>query len=285
MIPREFDYQRPSSLQAALSAMEQLGDRGKFLSGGHSLLPMMKLRLAAPEVLVDINSLPELQGIKVESTWVEIGAATTHAQLEHHKELGELIPLFPKVAHVIADPSVRNRGTIGGSLAHADPSADWPATMLALDALIDVQGPSGPRTLPPAEFFRGLFETGLAPDEILVRIRVPVVPGIRCAYKKFRHPASGYAVVGVAAVLEMSGHTCIRARLAVTGYGAHAFRARAAEALLAGQDGRSLTNMDEIVAAVFQDMEPIQDKFADAEYRLQLGKTMARRAILAAAQR
>lgn len=284
MIPKEFDYERPSSLQAALTAIEQLGGRGKFLSGGHSLLPMMKLRLAAPEVLVDINTLPELHGIKVGATWVEIGAATTHAQLEHHKELGDAIPLFPEVAHVIADPTVRNRGTIGGSLAHADPSADWPSTMLALDALIDVQGPAGSRTLPAAEFFRGLFETDIAPDEILVKVRVPVVSGIRCAYRKFRHPASGYAVVGVAAVLEMSGDMCIRARLAVTGYGPHAFRARAAEALLAGQDSRSITNLDEVAAAVFQDMEPLQDRFADAEYRLQLGRTMARRAILAAAQ-
>ena len=278
MIPSAFEYIRPSSLSEALAQLVQRGDGAKLMSGGHSLLPMMKLRLAAPGTLIDIAELPELQGIIIGASEIVIGAATTHAQLEHHAELAEALPLLPSIAGLIADPTVRNRGTIGGSLAHADPSADWPAAMLALDATIEVIGPEGQRSVPAASFFKGLFETDLRLDEIVVRVRIPAVSNRRGAYRKFRHPASGYAVVGVAVVLAYEAHRCSGGRIAVTGFSAHAFRAKAAEAALAGYAGQP-EQTERLIGLAFTGASPLEDRFADADYRTQLGRTMLRRAL------
>jgi len=278
MIPSAFEYTRPSSLSDALAQLVQGGDGAKLMSGGHSLLPMMKLRLAAPGTLIDIAELPELQGIIIGASEVVIGAATTHAQLEHHAELAKALPLLPSIAGLIADPTVRNRGTIGGSLAHADPSADWPAAMLALDATIEVIGPQGERSIPAASFFKGLFETALRPDEIVVRVRIPAVSNRRGAYRKFRHPASGYAVVGVAVVLACAANRCSGGRIAVTGFSAHPFRAKAAEAALAGYAGQP-DQTERLIDLVFAGASPLEDRFADADYRTQLGRTMLRRAL------
>jgi carbon-monoxide dehydrogenase medium subunit len=278
VIPSAFEYIRPSSLSEALAQLGQGGDGAKLMSGGHSLLPMMKLRLAAPGTLIDIAELPELQGIIIGASEVVIGAATTHAQLEHHAELVEALPLLPSIAGLIADPTVRNRGTIGGSLAHADPSADWPAAMLALDATIEVIGPKGERSIPAASFFKGLFETDLRPDEIVVRVRIPAVSNRRGAYRKFRHPASGYAVVGVAVVLAYEADRCSGGRIAVTGFSTHAFRAQAAEAVLAGYAGQA-EQTERLIGLAFTAAAPLEDRFADADYRSQLGRTMLRRAL------
>jgi len=165
-----------------------------------------------------------LHGVAVGADEVTIGAATTHATLEHHAALAEVLPLIPLVAHQIADPTVRNRGTLGGSLAHADPSADWPAAMLALDARIDVTGATGSRSIAAAEFFEGLFTTALRPSELIVAVRIPVPRSVRAAYRKFRHPASGYAVVGVAVVLRYERGACSGGQIAVTGLADCAFR-------------------------------------------------------------
>lgn len=278
MIPSAFEYIRPGNLSEALAQLAQAGDGAKLMSGGHSLLPMMKLRLAAPATLIDIAQLPELQGITIGASEIVIGAATTHAQLEHHAELAEALPLLETMAGLIADPTVRNRGTIGGSLAHADPSADWPAAMLALDATIDVVGLHDQRSIPAASFFKGLFETGLRPDEIVVRVRIPVVAHRRGAYRKFRHPASGYAVVGVAVVLGYEANRCIGGRVAVTGFSDHAFRAEAAEAALAGYAGQP-EQTDRLMNLAFVGVVPLEDNFADADYRKQLGRTLLRRAL------
>ena len=278
MIPSAFEYVRPSSLSEALAQLAQGGDGAKLMSGGHSLLPMMKLRLAAPGTLIDIAELPELQGIMIGTNEVVIGAATTHAQLEHHAELAEALPLLPGIAGLIADPTVRNRGTIGGSLAHADPSADWPAAMLALDATVEVIGSKGERSIPAASFFKGLFETDLRSDEIVVRVRVPAGSNQRGSYRKFRHPASGYAVVGVAVVLAYEANRCSGGRIAVTGFSAHAFRAKAAEAALAGYAGQP-EQTELLIGLVFNGTSPLEDRFADADYRTQLGRTMLRRAL------
>lgn len=278
MIPSAFEYTRPGSLSEALAQLAQAGDGAKLMSGGHSLLPMMKLRLAAPGTLIDIAELPELQGIVVGTSEVVIGAATTHAQLEHHAELAKALPLLSSIAGLIADPTVRNRGTIGGSLAHADPSADWPAAMLALDATIEVIGPKGERSIPAASFFKGLFETDLRPDEIVVRVRIPVGSNRRAAYRKFRHPASGYAVVGVAVVLAYEAKRCSGGRIAVTGFSVHAFRAKAAEAALAGYAGQP-DQTERLIDLAFTGASPLEDRFADADYRTQLGRTMLRRAL------
>lgn len=278
MIPSAFEYVRPGSLSEALAQLAQGGDGAKLMSGGHSLLPMMKLRLAAPGTLIDIAELPELQGIMIGTSEIVIGAATTHAQIEHHPELPQALPLLPSIAGLIADATVRNRGTIGGSLAHADPSADWPAAMLALDATIEAMGPQGQRSIPAASFFKGLFETDLRPDEIVVRVRIPVVSNRRGSYRKFRHPASGYAVVGVAVVLAYEANRCSGGRIAVTGFAAHAFRAKAAEAALAGYAGQP-DQTQRLIDLAFTGASPLEDRFADADYRKQLGRTMLRRAL------
>lgn len=278
MIPSAFEYVRPGSLSEALDQLTRCGDGAKLMSGGHSLLPMMKLRLAAPATLIDIAGLAELRGISVGAEEVVIGAATTHAELEHDAEVAKALPLIPAVAHLIADPTVRNRGTLGGSLAHADPSADWPAAMLALDATMDVFGPQGSRSIAANAFFKGLFETDLGLDEVLVRVRIPVVPGRRVAYRKFRHPASGYAVVGVAVVLDVQSGRCSGGRISVTGLADHAFRANLAEAALTGYAGQP-EHTERLLALAFNGINSLEDCFADGDYRTQLARTMLRRAL------
>ena len=278
MISDVFDYERPASLVHAIAALAQHGDVARVIAGGHSLLPMMKLRLAAPEVLIDINALPELQGIEIGADEVLIGAATTHATLEHHAALAAALPLIPLVAHQIADPTVRNRGTLGGSLAHADPSADWPAVMLALGARIDVAGRNGARSIAIEDFFQGMFETALEPGEVIVAVRIARRRGTRVAYRKFRHPASGYAVVGVAVVLDVEQGRCTGGRIAITGFADRAFLATRAQALLTGYDGAPSAT-ERLLDAAFDAAAPLEDRFADADYRIQLGRTMLRRAL------
>jgi carbon-monoxide dehydrogenase medium subunit len=278
MTPSAFDYVRPSTLPEALAALSRHGDAAKLIAGGHSLLPMMKLRMAAPEVLIDINELADLHGISIGGSEVVIGAATTHATLEHHKELAAALPLIAAVAHQIADPTVRNRGTIGGAIANADPSADWPAAVLALDAVMDVIGPRGKRTIAARDFFKGLFETALGADEVLVAVRIPVVAGARAAYRKFRHPSSGYAVAGIAVVATVAGSECKDVRIAATGLADHQFRVLDAEAALKGKTVKA-GQIDRAVADAFAGVTPLEDRFANARYRLQLGRTMLRRAL------
>lgn len=278
MISAAFDYMRPTTLAAAIAALKQRGSGAKLVAGGHSLLPMMKLRFISPDVLIDVNELSELTGISVGASEVMIGAATTHATLEHHAQIAASLPLLALMAPLIADPTVRNRGTLGGALAHNDPTADWPAAMLALDASFDVAGPDGERSIAAEDFFKGLFETALGPEEVLVRVRIPLQKNTRASYQKFRHPASGYAVVGVAVVLRMKGERCIGGRIAATGFAEKAFRMKAAEAMLTDYDGQP-KNMEPIVQRSFEGAVPLEDRFADAEYRLQVGRTMLRRAL------
>ena len=278
MISDVFDYERPVDLAAALAALARHGDGARVIAGGHSLLPMMKLRLAGPEVLIDINALRELHGIEIGSDEVVIGAATTHATLEHHAALAAALPLIPMVAHQIADPTVRNRGTLGGSLAHADPSADWPAVMLVLGARVDVAGSTGARSVAIEDFFKGMFETALEAGEVIVGVRIARRPGTRVAYRKFRHPASGYAVVGVAVVLDVDQGRCTGGRIAITGFADRAFLATRAQALLPGYDGDPAAT-ERLLEAAFSQVAPLEDRFADADYRTQLGRTMLRRAL------
>ncbi|WP_280155798.1 xanthine dehydrogenase family protein subunit M [Piscinibacter sp. XHJ-5] len=278
MIPSAFDYVRPDSLSDALALLARHRDAAKPMSGGHSLLPMMKLRLAAPDLVVDVNELGELHGITVGRNEVVVGAATTHATLEHHPEVAAALPLMPVVACQIADATVRNRGTLGGSLAHADPSADWPAAMLAQNAVFEVAGSSGSRSIAARDFFKGLFETALQPGELIVAVRIPVAANTRVAYRKFRHPASGYAVVGVAVVLDYDKGRCGGGCIAITGFADHAFRAERAEAELSKHVGEP-SHIERLLDLAFDGVAPIEDRFADAEYRLQLARTMLRRAL------
>ncbi|QUN32511.1 xanthine dehydrogenase family protein subunit M (plasmid) [Cupriavidus sp. KK10] len=279
MIPYEVEYLRASSVEQALSVLA-LNPDAKILAGGHTLLPMMKLRLAKPGLLVDIGRLPELRGITVHEDSVSIGSATTHAELEASAALKRVAPLFSLAAGVIADPTVRNRGTIGGALVHADPSADWPAVALALCAEMEVVGKQGPRRIPADEFFVGFMSTAVEPDEVLTRIHVPLPTPGRVSYRKFRHPSSGYAVAAAAVAIDVGEDGHARGRIGVTGVTDTAFRAREGEALLEGNFTDLRGRVDAVVEAALAGVSPLEDNFADGEYRLQLGRVMLKRALL-----
>lgn len=284
MYPAAFDYYRATTLQEALSLLKQHPE-AKVLAGGHSLIPLMKLRLASPPALVDIGRISELKGIRRTDGTVVIGALTTHREVEFSEALKQWCPLLPEVAAQIGDPAVRNMGTIGGSLAHADPAADYPAAMLALGASMKAVGPGGERMIPAEAFFVGMLTTALQPGEILTEVHVPVLgPGTGWAYEKFPHPASRYAVVGVAAVVRVEGGVCREARVGITGAAPKAFRATAIEQALAGRPLEEAT----IRAAVEKAVSPeglLSDPFASAEYRAHLCAVLARRALLRAASR
>jgi aerobic carbon-monoxide dehydrogenase medium subunit len=278
MIPYDFEYVRPTTVADAVALLSNHPD-AKLLAGGHSLLPIMKLRLARPSMLIDITHVPELRRIEVNDDSVIIGAGLTHAELEADSRLQDSIPLFGKVAEVIADPAVRNRGTIGGSLVNADPSADWPAAMLALEAEMEIVGPTGNRRVPATNFFEGVMASAVQPEELLTRIVVPVLTESVCGYRKFRHPASGYAVAAAAVVLRYDGERCIGGRIGITGVADAPFNAQAAETLLGtGFEGR-LEQICEIAAVAVDGVVALEDGFADSSYRLQLARTMVERAL------
>ncbi len=284
MIPYPIDYVRATSVQHALDLLA--GDpEARLLAGGHSLIPMMKLRLARPSKLIDIGRLPELHGIEIQTDHIAIGAASTHARLADDARIATLLPIIPEAASVLADPTVRNRGTIGGSLVNADPSADWPAIMLALDATLEVAGPGGLRQIAAEDFFVGFMSSALNEGEILARIRIPLPGPAVGAYRKFRHPASGYAVAGAAVALQCKAGRCTGGRIGITGVAETPFRARAAEALLGRGMAGSWSEVAQVVDAAFADVTPLEDHFADGAYRVQLGKVMLRRALEDALQR
>jgi len=282
MIATAFEYETPSSVDEAVARLSELGDRGRVLAGGHSLIPLMKLRLAQPEVLVDIGRLGELRAVRQDGDRLAIGALVTHAQLAADATVDRHCRVLAETAAVIGDPQVRNRGTIGGALAHADPAADYPATVLALEAEVVAQGPGGRRTIPVAEFFSGLFSTALAPDELLVELRVPRLgPGSWGAYLKRPNKASHYAVVGVAAVARLAGGRIERLRVGVTGAGAQPVRATAVEQALEGESpsAAAIARAAESAAA---GIDCLSDVHGSAEYRAAMTRVYARRAIQAA---
>ena len=286
MIPAEFEYESPATLEEALRLLGRHGDEAKILAGGHSLLPMMKLRLAAPRYVVDIGRLRGMDYIREEKETIAIGALVTHAQIVASELLREKCPLLPETASVIGDMQVRNRGTLGGSLAHADPAADYPAAILALDAQMIVQSSSGRRGIPAEKFFVDLLTTSIRPGEILTEVRVPVRrDGEGSAYRKFHQPASGFALVGAAARVTIGKGGKIEAiALGMTGVGSKAYRASAVEKAL---DGKSATEKQiaEACAKAAQGVEPLSDIFASADYRREMASVFARRAISAAIER
>lgn len=236
MYPAAFEYHTPGSVQEALGLLGKLDD-AKILAGGHSLVPMMKLRLAQPKHLIDLRKVPGLSGIKEEGNTIVIGAMTTHWEVESSKLLQAKCPVLSDTAKIIGDPAVRNKGTIGGSLAHADPAADMPATIIALGAELVCQGSKNKRTVKVDDWFQGLMATALGEDELLVEIRVPALtPGTGSAYMKFAHPASRFAIVGAAAVITVDKQgTCTKAGVGITGAGTKAIRAKGVEAGLVGK--------------------------------------------------
>lgn len=286
MIPANFDYVAAKSLDEALSLLAHHKDDAKLLAGGHSLLPALKLRLAQPKVLIDIGRIKDLSYIREQVGQIHIGAMTTHFQIETSDLLRQACPLLPETATNLGDLQVRNKGTMGGSLAHADPAADWPAAVLALGAEMVAAGPKGERVIKAADFFVELFTTALQPHEILKEIRFAVPKGRtgQC-YVKFRHPASGFAVVGVAVCLALDASgKCQSAGVGVTGVSPKPYRAAAVEGALNGKtlDGKTLADA---AAHAADDVRTNADLFATGEYRQHLAQVYTRRALETAVSR
>jgi len=282
--PTSFDYHRPSSLAEAAKLLAA-DPEARLLAGGHSLLPAMKLRLSVPSALIDLAAVPGLAGIAADGNGLKIGALTTHVEVASSELVGRHCPLLAETAEQIGDPAVRNRGTMGGSLAHADPGADYPTALLALGASVDTGGAAS-RRIPVSELFAGLLTTSLQRGEILTSILVPQYgKGTGGAYLKHRHPASAFAVVGVAALVTVAGGKCTQVRLAIGGVEVNARRATAAEQALTGRapDG------DGFAAAAAKVGEgagkPISDLYASGEFRLHLASVLARRALALAVER
>jgi len=279
MIPAEFDYTAPETLDDAIKALTDGGEDAKLLAGGHSLLPLMKLRLAAPSLLVDLRKVPGLHGIQRENGNWRIGALTPHAALEHTPDLG----VVSLAAGTIADPQVRNRGTIGGSLAHGDPASDLPAVMMICEASITLQGAGGQqRSVSANEFFRDYLETAVEPNEVLTEVRIPAYDGWGFGYEKFNRRSEDWAMVGVSALVRKDGDTIADVRVGLTNMGSVPLRAKAVEDALRAQPA----NADSIARAAEQAAEgtnPPADLNASADYKRHLARVMTRRALETAA--
>jgi carbon-monoxide dehydrogenase medium subunit len=275
MIPAAFDYQKVKTVDEAIAALA--GGDGKLLAGGHSLIPAMKLRMSRPSKLVDITGVSALKGIKEEDGEIVIGAAVTHADIVYDNMIKSKLPFFIQAAGLIGDLQVRNYGTIGGSLAHADPAADWPALVLAANGSIEVQGKAGKRRINAVDFFTGLFATSLQDGEIIISVRIPVpVEGTKTSYQKFEQPASRFAIVGCAVMRFPDGKT----NIAFTGVSEHAFRDANAEAEVSG---KTLNNesIEAAANAALRNVNVLSDLFASEEYRKHLAKVYLKKALQA----
>ncbi|MGW0212125.1 FAD binding domain-containing protein [Streptomyces sp. NPDC003233] len=237
MIPPAFDYTRPDSVDDAVHALADAGDEAKVLAGGQSLVPLLRLRLAFPELLVDVGRIPELRGVREDGDSLVIGAMTTHHEVVHDPLVRRHAGLLAQATATVADPAVRHRGTLGGSLAHADPAGDLPAVALTLDAGLVVAGPAGRRTIAARDFFVDYLQSALADDELLLEVRIPKTDGWSFHYEKFHPVAQSWAVVGVAALVRRDDGRIAEARVGLTNMGATPLRATAAEEALAGADG------------------------------------------------
>jgi aerobic carbon-monoxide dehydrogenase medium subunit len=274
VIPAAFDYEVAESADHAVQLLGQHGEDAKLLAGGHSLLPLMKLRLSTPSVLVDIGRLGDLSYVRDDGDQLAIGALTTHEDVHFNDLLNQHCPLLAHTAGEIGDPQVRHRGTIGGSASHADPASDIPTVLLALDAEMVVHGPGGERRVPASSFWRSLFEADLGPQDLLTEIRVLKVSGAGWSYQKFNARAQDWAIVAVAALVDEGNGRPARTAVALTNMGETPLRARAVEAALAG-------GSDPAAAAgqALDGTSPPNDALASAEYRNHLAKVLTRRAI------
>jgi len=284
MFAAPFEYHAPKTVQEAVKLLTRFRDKGKVIAGGMSLIPLMKFRLAQPKQVVDLRNLKQLQGIKEARGKLVIGARTTHAELESSKVLMAKCPLIAQTAAHVGDQQVRNRGTIGGSLVHADPGADLPAAMIALDAEMTLHGKTT-RTVKAKDFFVDALQSAAKPNEILVSVRVPATSA-KTAYVKLAQQASGFALVGAAVALEMKGATCSAARVGITGVCSKAFRASAVEAALAGKTLDKQT-IQAAADAVMKDIRhPLEDPLnGSGEYRSAAARTIVARAIEQASAR
>ena len=285
MIPPAFDYHVPKTVGEAVALLGSLGSEAKLLAGGHSLLPMMKLRFALPAHLIDINRIPELRGICEDGDSVVIGAMTSESALIASEILRAKVPLLAEAPKQIADPQVRNRGTIGGDIAHGDPANDHPALAIAVDATFTVEGPKGQRQIKAEDFFQGTYLTALADDEILLSIRVPsFAAGTGWAYEKLKRKTGDWATAGAAVILRVSGGTVSHARIALTNVAPQALRATAAEQALIGKPLSDAT-VNAAAAAAMAITDPVDDLRGDREYKTAMTGQMVKRAIRAAAAR
>lgn len=279
MVPAKFEYLRASSVSEALNMMEQQGDDARLLAGGHSLLPAMKLRLSEPSALIDISGISELDFIREDGGKLLIGAATTHAAIEHSNVVKSKTPLLAENAGWIGDIQVRNRGTLGGSIAHADPASDYPAALLALDAEITMQGSAGTRTVAATDFFIDIYHTALEEGEIITQVSVPIRSG--GSYAKFPQPASRFALVGCAAIVTVSGGSCSDVRVAFNGVANAAFRDSGIEDALNGKSADE-ASVSAAVANAATGVDVLSDHYASEEYRRHLAGVYAKRAIMQA---
>jgi carbon-monoxide dehydrogenase medium subunit len=278
MIPAEFDYTVPASLDEAITALADGGEDAKLLAGGHSLIPLMKLRLAAPTLLVDLRRVPGLHGVERENGSWRIGAMTPHAVLEYTPDLG----IVSSAAATIADPQVRNRGTIGGSLVHGDPASDLPAVMMVCEATLTAQGASGQRTIGALDLFQNYMETSVSPDEVVTEVRIPALDGYGFGYQKFNRRSEDWAMVAVSAVVKANGGTCEDVRIGLTNMGSVPLRATAVEEALRGKglDAQSIAAAAEQAA---EGTDPPADLNASAQYKRHLARVLCRRALEQAA--
>lgn len=282
MHPYPFAYHRAGSIDEALHLLAAHPDDGKLLAGGHSLLPVMKLRLAQPRHIIDITGVQELRGVRRIDGAVQIGALTTHHELATDPVITEQAGLLAQIAHVVGDQQVRHRGTIGGALAHADPAADYPAGVLALDAEVIARGPDGERVIPIGEFFVGFLTTSLDPQELITAIRIPSQSGTGYRYEKLANPASGYAIVGVAAVVSKATDGTIgNIRVGITGATDTAFRATAVENALQGGSG-DLETVKAAAKLATEGIDVLGDIHAPVDYRRRVTQNLTQRAILTA---
>lgn len=284
MTPEQFEYVAPASLEEAMAALRDLGDGAKLMAGGQSLLSLMKLRLGNPSHVVDLGRVPGLRHIREDGGAIAIGAMVTYAELKASALLRARCPLLPQTAAVVGDVQVRNRGTLGGALAHADPAGDMCAAVLALDGRLRVVSARGERWVPAGEFFLGLYTSALAPDEVLTEVRVPATDGWHCAYLKAARRPSDFALVGVAARARMDGPTCADVALAVTGVSDRAFRLGAVEAALRGRTPGA-TLIQEAASRAVDGVDVSGDVHASSEYRAQLARVYVARAIAAVTAR
>lgn len=285
MIPPAFDYHAPRSVSEAIGLLGNLGPDAKLLAGGHSLLPMMKLRFAQPSHLIDLNRIAELRGICEDGADVVIGAMTVENELIANPILRAKVPLLAEAPKLIADPQVRNRGTIGGDIAHGDPANDHPALSIAVDASFVLQGPKGTRQVKADDFFLGTYMTALADDEILVGIRVPAfAAGTGWAYEKLKRKTGDWATAGAAVVLRMAGGAVTQARIALTNVGPTALRAADAEKALIGQPLTD-ASIDAAAQAARAICDPADDLRGDRDYKTAMAGQMVKRALRAATAR
>lgn len=280
MIPAQFDYHAPTTVDEALTLLSQAGDDVKVLAGGQSLIPVLRLRMAAPEVLIDLGRVDGLAGVRDDGDAIVIGAMTSHHTMANDPLVAENAALIAEAVRTVADPQVRHRGTFGGALVHADPAGDLPATALALDAEFTISGTGGTRTVSASDFFVDLFTTAVGEDEILTHVRVPKHTGWGADYQKFTRVAQQWSIVGVAATVRMDGGKIAEARVGLTNMGSTPVRARAVEAAVAGS---SVDAIDAASASAAEGTNPPTDLNGDADYRRHLATVLTARALRAAA--